>query len=72
MLCVGGGRLAGLTVGGGLQGRWARRQEQNLVEREKECWNFKFHATEHINQIEHELNKCIRETQWDNLEQCTV
>jgi hypothetical protein len=68
MLCVGEGWLAvegggGGKLGLGEKGRKAPTGEKKHVE-------VKFHATEHVNQIEHELNKCIRkpnETTWNNV-----
>jgi len=56
-------------VGGRMQRGWVR-QEAELRRERKDMLKFTFHATEHINQIEHELNKCIREpngTTWNNV-----
>jgi hypothetical protein len=67
MLCVGwSAGLAWLARG---EGGWVRQEAETRREK-KDMLKFTFRATEHINQIEHELNKCIRKpngTTWNSI-----
>jgi hypothetical protein len=56
---------AGRLGWSGVQGDWERQEAKPRGERKDMC-SLSSTATEHINQIEHELNKCIRKPNGDN------